>query len=261
MFDAMLFGLENLWQIVAIFIAAVVAGAGNAVAGGGTVLSFPILVWAGLPPVEANAVNAVGMSAGGVSASWSYRERLGRADPRWLWLLLPGVAGGALGGWLLVALPPGWFGAVAPLFVIGAALLVAFDPVLKKHLPSSSGGHGTLSIGAIFLVSIYGGYFGAGIGLLLLFVLSLLGLSDLQEANAFKNLISVGIKGVAVLIFILQGRVIWGAAFLMILGSVLGGWVAGWLVQKAEPKTLRALVVTMGVAMGLIMAIRRYLII
>lgn len=255
----MLFGLETLWQVIAIFIAAVAAGAGNAVAGGGTVLSFPILVWAGLPPVEANAVNAVGMSAGGVSASWSYRTRLAATDRRWLWLLLPGLAGGAVGGWLLVALPPEWFDAVAPFFVIGAALLVAFDSVLRRRLPALASGDWMISSGAMFLVSIYGGYFGAGIGLLLLFVLSILGLSDLQDANAFKNLLGVGVKGVAVLVFILQGRVIWGAALLLILGSVLGGWVAGWLVQRADPKTLRSLVVAIGVAMGVIMAIRRYL--
>jgi uncharacterized membrane protein YfcA len=259
MFVAMLFGLENLWQVAAIFIAAVAAGAGNAVAGGGTVLSFPILVWAGLPLVEANAVNAVGMSAGGVSASWSYRERIRRAEHSWWWLILPAVMGGGVGAWLLVALPAGWFDAVAPLFVIGAALLVAFDSVIKRHLQLATGGHRIASFGAMFLVSIYGGYFGAGIGLLVLFVLSFLGLPNLQDANAFKNLLGGAIKGVAVLFFILAGKVIWGAAIILIVGSVLGGWVAGRLAQKAEPQTLRVLVVTMGIAMGIAMAIRRYL--
>lgn len=255
----MLFGLETFWQVLAVFLAAVVAGAGNAIAGGGTVLSFPILVWAGLPPIEANAVNAVGMSAGGVSASWSYRKRLVAADPRWWWLMVPGIAGGALGGWLLVALPAAWFDAVAPFFVIGAALLVATDSALRRRIPTIASGDRFVSFGAMFLVSIYGGYFGAGIGLLLLFVLGLLGLSDLQEANAFKNVLGVGVKGIAVLVFILQGRVIWGAAILLILGSVLGGWVAGWLAQKADARTLRSLVVTIGIAMGVIMALRRYL--
>lgn len=253
----MLFGLDSLWQVLAVFAAAVAAGAGNAIAGGGTSLSFPILVWAGLPPVAANAANAVGMSAGGVSATWSYRERIRRSERRWWWLLIPCVAGGALGGWLLLTLPSTWFGAVAPLFVISAALLVALDPVIRRHLPAMSERPG-VSFVAMFLVSIYGGYFGAGIGLLVLAVLSLVGLSDLQEANAFKNLLAVGIKGVAVLVFILRGEVIWGAALLLILGSVLGGWVAGWLVQRAPAETLRRLVVAMGVAMGLAMAIRQY---
>lgn len=254
----MLFGLEDFWQVAAVFAAAVLAGAGNAVAGGGTNLSFPILVWAGLPPVEANATNSVGLSSGSLAAAWSYRERIGQAEASWWWLLTPALVGGGLGAWLLLALPPDWFAAVAPFLVIGAATLVAADPVIRRHLDVGLGQGLGRSVFFTFLVAVYGGYFGAGIGILTLVVLSFMGMHDLHQANAFKNLLAVAMKGVAVLLFILLGRVIWGAAILLILGSVAGGWSAGHLVQKVDPGVLRWLVVAMGLAMGLVMVVSEY---
>jgi uncharacterized protein len=255
----MLFGLEDLWQVGIVFLAAVLAGAGNAVAGGGTNLSFPILVWAGLPPVEANATNAVGLSTGSMAAAWSYRVRIGEAEPRWWWLVVPGAVGGAVGAWLLLALPPEWFGAVAPFLVIGAALLVGAEPVLRRHI-GIGGRDGTVTaVVTMLLVSFYGGYFGAGMGILILLVLSLLGMRDLHQANGFKNMLAVAIKGIAILIFIVQGRVIWGAAILLVAGSTVGGWLAGHLIQKVEQGTLRRVVVAMGLGMGVVMAARQYL--
>jgi uncharacterized protein len=256
---AMLFGLEDVWQLLIVFLAAILAGAGNAVAGGGTNLSFPILVWAGLPPVQANATNAVGLSSGSVAAAWSYRARIRDTDPRWWWLLLPGAVGGGIGAWLLLSLPPEWFGAIAPLLVIGGAVLVGLDPVLRRHLAIGGGNGSRAAIVMMLLVSFYGGYFGAGIGILILVVLSLLGMDDLHQANGFKNMLTVAVKGVAVIIFIVQGEVIWGAAIVLLAGSMVGGWCAGHLIQKVEPATLRWMVVAMGVIMGTVMVTRTYL--
>ncbi len=256
---AMLFGLADPSQVLIVFIAAVLAGAGNAVAGGGTNLSFPILVWAGLPAVEANATNALGLSSGSVAAAWSYRKRIRETDPRWWWLVVPAVVGGTLGAWLLLALPPEWFTSIAPLLVIGAAILVASDPVLRRHIRIGAGNGTVVAIGLMLLTSFYGGYFGAGIGILILVVLSLLGMPDLHQANGFKNMLAVAVKGVAVVIFIAQGRIIWGAAIVLLVGSTIGGWGAGYLVQKLQPETLRWVVVTMGLAMGCIMVVRQYL--
>jgi uncharacterized protein len=254
----MLFGLEDLGQLLVVFLAAVVAGAGNAVAGGGTNLSFPILVWAGLPPVQANATNAVGLSAGSVAAAWSYRKRILETDRRWWWLLVPGAVGGGVGAWLLLALPPEWFGAISPLLVVGAAVLVGVDPFLRRRLAVGVGSARGVALAVMLLTSFYGGYFGAGIGILVLGVLGLLGMEDLHQANGFKNMLTVAIKGVAVVVFVVQGEVIWGAAMVLLGGSAIGGWLAGHLVQKVAPLTLRWLVVAMGGGMGLVMVLRTY---
>ncbi len=256
---AMLFGLEDFGQVLVVFVAAVLAGAGNAVAGGGTNLSFPILVWAGLPPVEANATNAVGLSSGGMATAWSYRARIREAEPRWWWLMLPALLGGGLGAWLLLALPPDWFASIAPLLVITAALLVAADPFLRRRIQIGGGDGFGGAMFWMFLISLYGGYFGAGIGILTLVVLSFLGMDDLHRANGFKSILAVVIKGVAVVIFIVQGMVIWGAAIVLLLGSLVGGWTTGHLIQKVQAGTLRWMVVAMGLGMGVAMVVREYI--
>lgn len=245
--------------LAAAFGAALLAGAGNAVAGGGTNLSFPILVWLGIPPVAANATNGVGLWPGSVSAAWSYRRRIAEADRRWWWLVIPSVIGGGVGAWLLLSLPPHWFGAVAPWLVIGASVLVAVEPTLRGRLRRGAagavGGRGGVfaALVAQLGISLYGGYFGAGMGILTLSALGLMGMDDLQRANGFKNLLTTAIKGVAVLYFMVTGVLVWPVAVAMAAGSALGGYVSGILAQKVSASTLRWLVVGMGVAMGLAM--------
>lgn len=238
--------------LAAAFAAALLAGAGNAVAGGGTNLSFPILVWLGLPPVAANATNGVGLWPGSVTAAWSYRARIGRAEARWWWLALPSVVGGGVGAWLLLALPPTWFEVIAPWLVIGASILVAVEPVLRRgpgdHPRTTRWFAGAMV--AQFAISVYGGYFGAGIGILTLSALGLMGMDDFQSANGFKNLLATAMKGVAVVYFIVKGVLVVPVAIAMAVGAGLGGWGAGWLAQKVSGETLRWTVVVMGVAMG-----------
>lgn len=248
--------------LAAAFGAALLAGAGNAVAGGGTNLSFPILVWLGIPPVAANATNGVGLWPGSITAAWSYRRRIGEADPVWWWLLLPSLVGGGLGAWLLLYLPPTWFEALAPWLVIGASLLVATEPVISRVLRGEAGHapvHGpvqvTLALLAQFAIGVYGGYFGAGIGILTLSALGLMGMADFQGANGFKNLIATAMKGVAVAYFLLAGVVVLSVALAMAVGAGIGGYGAGFLAQKVSGGTLRWIVVTMGVAMGIAMLV------
>ena len=257
-------GFDNWLHPLAALVAALTAGAANSVAGGGTVLSFPVLVGRGLPPVVANATNSVGLWTGSIGGAWSYRGRLSGLEGRWLWLWLPALVGGGAGAWLLVNLPPSWFGSIAPFMVIGASLLVAVEPLVRRRLPSlahlhAGGGAGKLAaVTGVFVVSAYGGYFGAGIGLLMLVSLAVLGLDDLHLANGLKNLLVVGIKGVAVLYFVVLGVFVWPIALVMIVGSTVGGWAGGFLVQKVPPKTLRWIVVGVGVGMGAIMAVGTY---
>ncbi len=270
-------GWEVWWHPVVAFLAAFAAGAANAVAGAGTVISFPTLVWLGLPPVQANATNAVGLWPGSASAAWSYRTSIGRIAPRWWLLVLPSIVGGAIGAWLLIRLPPSWFEGAAPFLVMGAAGLVAVEPTLRGWIRSGGAGEAAGADGqgadagpkaagdaragrwivaggaTLFAISLYGGYFGAGIGILTLGSLSLLGLHDLHRANGLKNVLALTMKAAAVVLFSIRGIVLWHAALLMAAGSFLGGWAAGHLIQRVEPETLRWVVVAVGVAMGALM--------
>lgn len=263
-------GWEVWWHPVVAFLAAFAAGAANAVAGAGTVISFPALVWLGLPPVVANATNAVGLWPGSASAAWSYRAAIRRVASRWHLLVVPSLVGGAAGAWMLVRLPPTWFEVAAPFLVVGAAALVAVEPTLRRWVrwrgpveeaePSTSGrGRGRWALvggGALLLIALYGGYFGAGIGILTLGSLSLLGLHDLHRANGLKNLLALAMKAAAVVLFAWRGMVVWHAAVLMAVGSLLGGYAAGRLIQRVEGGTLRWVVVVVGVVMGALMLLR-----
>lgn len=253
-------GFETLGQAVVVFVAAVAAGAANAVAGGGSAISFPVLVLVGVPPVTANATNALGLWPGSVAAAWSYRGRIRRMGPRTRWLILPALLGGLAGAWLLIHLPAGWFAAIAPFLVLGAAASVGVEPVARRWVGSGRIGdsHGVFGAGlvAILGVALYGGYFGAGMGIMLLTALALLGLHDLQHANGVKNLLAVMIKLPAILYFIALGTLHWPAALIMAVGAIAGGWVAGHLIQKVDPERLRWVIVAVGFLLGLSMLAR-----
>lgn len=251
-------GFEPL-ELLAVAGAGLAAGAANAVAGGGSAISFPILVMVGLPPVAANASNALGLVPGSAAASWSYRGEIRRARARTLWLAVPSLVGGALGAWLLVRLPADWFEAVAPWLVLLAAVSVSVEPLARRWVGTGGDGSTSARAGGLlfwFAVALYGGYFGAGMGMLLLTSLGLLGVHDLQRANALKNLLSIAIKGPATLYFILLGLPVWPAALTLMAGAVAGGWVAGQLAQRVEGERLRWVVAAVGAAMGLFMLLR-----
>lgn len=248
--------------LVAAFGAALLAGAGNAVAGGGTNLSFPILIWLGIPPVAANATNGVGLWPGSAGAAWSYRTALRDADRHWWWFAVPSLVGGGIGAWLLLALPPTWFGAMAPWLVIVASGMVAAEPVVRRWLRSPGheahrgAGWLVLTMSVQFVISVYGGYFGAGMGILMLTSLGLMGMHDLHEANAWKNVLAVAIKGVAVLYFVVAGVLVWPVAIVMAIGSTVGGYATGTFIQQFDQRKLRWVVVAMGVGMGLVLLLR-----
>lgn len=247
-------GFDAPWHAIAVFAAALAAGAANAIAGGGSAISFPVLVFAGVPPVAANATSGVGLWPGSASAAWSYRSRIRRMGQRTRWLLLPAAVGGLIGAWLLIRLPPEWFGAIAPFLVMGAALSVAVEPLIGRRLAADpiAESDATLRTGmiAMFAVAVYGGYFGAGMGLMMLTTLALLGIDDLQQANGIKNLLAVVLKLPAIAYFIAVGALRWDAALLMGVGALLGGWVAGHLIQKVDTRRLRWLITAVGLVLG-----------
>ncbi len=246
-----------MWDLMAVFAAGLAAGAANAVAGGGSAISFPVLVFVGIPPVAANATNSVGLWPGSVAAAWSYRKRILRIRPRTLWLAAPALAGGLLGAWLLIELPPSYFAALAPFLVMAAALSVAVEPLVRRSIGAASLPHslGAFPVGlaAMFALAMYGGYFGAGMGLILLATLGLLGLDDLQHANGIKNFMAVMIKLPAVVYFIAIGAARWESSLLMAAGAISGGWVAGHMIQKVNADRLRWVVALIGLGLGVLM--------
>ena len=244
--------LSDPLHLAAVLAAGLLAGAGNTIAGGGTALSFPILVWVGIPDRIANATNTLGLLAGSVGGAWSYRTRI-RRRAGWKLLWVPAFVGGAVGAALLLWLPPTWFTVVAPWMVIGSAGLVAADPLIRRRTPRRPTGRLRSALVAMFLVAVYGGYFGSGIGILVLITLGMLGVDNLQDANGLKNLLVIGIKGVASLWFIVSGVIVWPVAVAMLVSSTIGGWWVAELIQRVEAGTLRWAVVAVGLSMGALM--------
>ncbi len=249
--------LHPLLHALALALAGFAAGSLNAIAGGGTNLSFPALLWLGLPPVVANATSAVALWPGSLAGAWGFRGALRRARPRWLWLLVPSVVGGAAGALLLVALPSQVFAGVAPWLVLASTLLFAANTVRRHRLGEAVAAppvvaHRSLVLGALvqLLIAVYGGYFGAGIGILMLASLGLSGVHDLAVANGLKSLFAAGINGAAIVYFIASGAVDWPTVPVMALGAVAGGWSGARVAQRLPPLVLRWTIVAIGLLMA-----------
>ena len=238
--------------------AGIAAGAINAVAGGGTIVSFPVLVWLGIPPIQASATNTVALWPGYLGASAGFRREIARV-PRWaLWLLLPSLVGGGLGALLLLHTPERLFGALVPWLLLFATLLIAFrrgtsSARIERPGPLRFG----LAVVGQLLAGIYGGYFGAGLGILLLAILARSGVGELHLATGLKNLLSLAINGVAVAWFAVTGNVHWLAAVLVAVGAIVGGWVGAALARRLSPRRLRAVVVAIGVGLAAAMLLGR----
>lgn len=241
----------TLFELAMLAVAGVVAGGVNAIAGGGTFFSFPALLAVGLPPVVANASNAVAVWPGHVAAVPAYRDRLRAVRHGLVTRVAVALVGGALGAWLLLASGDRLFAGLIPWLIGLATLLFAFGNRLGRLIPPRAPGAG-LSLPALaveFLFAVYGGYFGAGLGVLLMAALALLGHDDVQEANALKNLMSAAIKTVAVLVFAFAGVIAWPATLVMVAGSFAGGYFGARLAQRIPALWLKRVVVVFGAAL------------
>jgi uncharacterized membrane protein YfcA len=247
------------WQAGLIVAAAAAAGAVNVLVGGGSLITYPTLLALGLPPVLANVSNNVGLIPGNVAGVLAYRPLLtgqGRPLRR---LLAASLLGGLSGAILLLALPARVFGALVPLLVALASVLMALQPQLKAWIERSRGpqaGGSRLLLGGVYLSGVYGGYFGAAQGILLLALLGLGLGGSLQRLNAYKNLLAVVVNGTAALYFIATTRVDWGVVALIALGTSLGGWSAGRLGQRIPEERLRWGIVATGLVVALLLAWR-----
>jgi uncharacterized membrane protein YfcA len=265
----------TLEQMVLLAGTTFIAAGVNSIAGGGTILTFPVVA-AFLPDgparlVIANATSTIGLWPGSLAAAWATRsERLGQ--PRWTRWLLPASVGGAIVGTMLVlALPPAWFSRLVPWLILSAAFLFALQPRLSARLSAAGREAGTnageptramfLSVWVLqFLVAVYGGYFGAGIGILMLAVLGCLGLGDIHRINALKNVLATAVNGTTAVMFIGAsvlpgglgagpagaGVVSWPHAFVMALASVAGGFVGVRLTRRMPAALVRRMVALIG---------------
>lgn len=240
------------------FAAAFAAGLINSVAGGGTLVTFPTLVFLGLPPVTANATNTVAIWPGSLGGMWGYRGDLRQAESRMLLLVIPSLIGGIGGAFLLQWTPAPLFKLLVPYLILFATILFMANEPVQRGLKKLSAGkpHNTptwLAWAALFqlLVALYGGYFGAGIGILMLAALGILGLTDIHQMNGLKNLFALSINGVAAIYFIFAKMVYWPDVFLMAAGAVAGGYGGAGIARRIGRPMVRRIVIAIGFGMTL----------
>ena len=239
-------------EAVAIFAAGGAAGTVNTIVGSGTLITFPVLLAFGYSPVTANISNTIGLVPGSISGAHGYRAELAGQGRRALGLGIASAAGGITGALLLLALPASAFKAIVPAFIAAALVLVVIQPWLTRRLAGRHehplGARGALPLG-LFTVGIYGGYFGAAQGILMLSLLALASTDGLQRINGLKNVLAGLTNLVAGLVFVIAARhVSWAVAGLLAGGSVLGGQLGAGIGRRLSPPVLRGAIVVVGVA-------------
>lgn len=229
------------------------AGAINSVAGGGSFVSFPALLFAGMPPVNANATNTVALWPGQVASIGAYRAELQKLPWRRITpLLITGVVGGIFGAWVLLKTPQKTFLQLVPWLMLTATLIFTFSGRITRWVRRRTAEHHTTEFATgrgIFIqifIAFYIGYFGAGAGILILAMLALLGMDQIHTMNALKALLTTVSNGVAMLLFVLSHAVYWPETILMIVGSSLGGYFGAHFAQKTSPENVRRIVITIG---------------
>lgn len=234
-------------------LAGMAAGAVNAIAGGGTLLTFPALqILGGISPVMANGTSTVAVMPGSFASAWGYRREL-RACRRWAGILTaPSLLGGAVGTLLVLLLEESVFARLIPWLILLAAVLFALQPLAgrllrrKEHPKAPAAATLSAIVFGQFLIAIYGGYFGAGIGILMLSSLAFLGLDSIHQANALKTFLAMCINGTAALLFIWDGKVHWPYALAMAAAAILGGYVGARLALRLNPAVVRWIVIVIG---------------
>lgn len=253
-----------------VFFAAMAAGAVNSVAGGGTLLTFPALLASGQVALIANATSCVALWPGSLGSSWGYRNEIGPSRHLLMPMLGLGVLGGMVGSYLLLVTPPNVFDRIVPFLILTATLLfVAQEPISRWIRARTSGAGETAErevdqlgltpavLAAVFATAVYGGYFGAGIGIITLAVLSILGLRDMHQMNGLKNVYAMATNGVAAAIFITKGLVDWRTALLMAVGALFGGYAGAGIARRIGQKNVRRLVIGIGFVLTASMLLKR----
>jgi uncharacterized membrane protein YfcA len=236
-------------------LCALLAGVINSIAGGGTLLTFSALVGV-VNPVLANATSTVALVPGSVAGAWGYRREV-RECRRWIiFLAVPSLIGGGIGSLLVTRLEEKYFSAMVPWLILGAALLFLLQPAVSRFAgvgkPHTAPGLTTMAGVAFFqfLVALYGGYFGAGIGILMLSALGVMGLQDIHRMNAVKTFLAFLINGVAVAVFIIEQKVVWHYALSMAVAAILGGYFGARVARRLNPDLVRWVVILIGFSLA-----------
>ncbi|NTU55798.1 MAG: sulfite exporter TauE/SafE family protein [Anaerolineales bacterium] len=248
-------------QYVLIAFAALAAGGVNAIAGGGTLITFPALTFLGVPAVSANVTNTVALCPGYFGGTLAQKNDL-RGQGKRLWLIIPAAAvGGVIGGFLLLQTGEKLFKELVPyLILLASGLLAIQDPVRAWLTRRMAAGQDAqlekITWLPVALASVYGGYFGAGLSVIVLSALGLTLEDTLTRLNALKQAVAFSVNVAAAIFFIFSGEVLWSAALVMAIGALIGGWLGGKLAGKIKPSALRWTVVTIGVIVSIIYFVR-----
>jgi uncharacterized protein len=251
-------------NIILLFVAALAGGMLNSVAGGGSFLSFPALIFSGVPAIPANATSTVALWPGAAASVGAYRREFAKVNRRLVIVLtMCSVIGGVAGAELLLHTPAKTFTTLIPYLLLLATVLFAFGKPLTAWWKRGHPGASTLSnrslagmAGAQLVIALYGGYFGGGIGILMLATLGLMGMQNIHEMNAVKTLLAACINGVAVVTFVLAGAVVWGPALVMIAGSLVGGYGGAAYARRLDPRVVRIFVIAVGIVMTVYFFVR-----
>jgi uncharacterized protein len=243
----------NLEQAVFLFVAGILGGALNAVAGGGSFIAFPALLFVGVPPIPANATNSLALWMGVTASGGAYRNRLDVPRRVLLPLLLAGFTGGILGTFMRVL----------PWLMLSATLLLVFGHRLARGRASSVGHDATtaaIAAASIFelAVAVYGGYFGGGLGIVNLAMLAAVGMTDIHAMNALKSILGSAINGIATLIFIVKGAIYWPQGIATIAGALVGGYFGAHYAQKLSQAWVRGFVILVGTGMTVYFFVKAY---
>ena len=240
------------------FLTSIAAGAMNSIAGGGTLLTFPLLIALGLDGKTANATSTIGLWAGSLGGAWGYRKEV-MHDSRLFWpFFLSSMLGGIVGSFVFIYTEKGLFNGIVPWLILVATLLFACQSLIKKMMPHKGETHFTPArwpiVAAIqFCVGIYGGYFGAGMGILMLAILAFLGLTNIHRMNGIKNIAATIINGVTIIIFVLYSfvdaekiHIDWPMAGVMVVGAIIGGYYCVGFAKKLPISAVRVIVIVIG---------------
>ena len=239
-------------------LAGFVGGAANAIAGGATLVTFPAMLAAGLPPIVANASNAVAVSFGNLRGAWAERDKLPAFTPDVWWSTLAAVIGGFLGGVLLLATPETVFEMVVPALIGLATLVFAFSKQIQGLMARRFGGaeNGLLRASLVAPAALYGGYFGAGLGVVLMAVLSATSNWELRRANALKNVLGVLVNAAAIVFFVVRGVISWPETGVMLIAALAGGYAGGKVLGVVPATAVRSGIILIGGLMTVVYGVR-----
>lgn len=253
----------QIHSAIFLFFAGVLGGALNAVAGGGSFIAFPALLFTGVPPIAANATNTVALWVGVTASGGAYRKHYDISRRVFVPLAATSVIGGIAGAYLLLHTPPHTFLKVLPWLMLGATLLFAFGNRLSGGRSSAvarDASTAAITVAALFelVVAVYGGYFGGGVGIMNLAMLAAIGMTDIHAMNALKVLLGMIINGTAVIAFTLAKAVVWKQGAVMIAGAIVGGYFGAHYAQKLPQAWIRWFVIAVGAGMTVYFFVKAY---